>query len=234
MRQAVSQAGWHVAHRAAFGATLIDKPLMQNVLADLEIEVEAATLTMMRLSGAFDRAATDRAEAEIRRLATPIAKYWITKRCTEVVREALECLGGNGYVEESILSRLFRESPLNAIWEGSGNVIALDVLRVIANQPVALDVFVAELESASGLDTRFDHALTTLTGLIAATGESQARRLVEWMAVLWQASLLLRHGDPRVAEMYVTSRVAGERGNLFGTLPGETPVEIARRAVPAP
>src|SRR5690606_26725816 len=130
MRQAVMQAAHHVAHRSAFGSKLIDKPAMQMAIADLEAETQAATALTTRLAGAFDRAAGDEEEAAVKRILTPVAKYWVTKRCSPVVREAMECLGGNGYVEESILPRIYRESPLNAIWEGSGNVIALDVMRV--------------------------------------------------------------------------------------------------------
>jgi putative acyl-CoA dehydrogenase len=236
MRQAVAQAGWHAAHRSAFGARLVDKPLMQNVLADLEVEVEVATLVMMRLSGAFDRAALDPAEQAFRRIATPVAKYWITKRCTGVVREALECLGGNGYVEESILPRLFRESPLNAIWEGSGNVIALDVLRALAHGSGAADALLAEIELAEGADRILDTATARLRGELAAPagGEAGARRLVERMATTWAASLVIRHGDPDVADAYVSSRLGGDGGSLPGTLDPGLPLErVARRAVPA-
>jgi putative acyl-CoA dehydrogenase len=237
MRQAVAQAGWHVEHRAAFGSPLIDKPLMQNVLADLEIEVELATLVMMRLSGAFDRAALDPAERAFQRVATPVAKYWVTKRCTGVVREAMECLGGNGYVEESILPRLFRESPLNAIWEGSGNVIALDVLRALARTPDAADAFLAELELARGADHALDAAIDRVRGDLAELVEPErgARRLVETMAVTWAASLAVRHGDPAVADAAIRARVEGDHGELYGTLsPGLDLAGVARRAVPTP
>ena len=141
MRQAVSQAGWHVANREAFGATLIDKPLMQNVLADLEIEVEAATLMITRLSGAHERMEVDEREQAFARLATPVAKYWLTKQSNPVVREALECVGGNGYVEDSMMPRLYREAPLNAIWEGAGNVIALDIGRAASRNPESVEIF---------------------------------------------------------------------------------------------
>ncbi len=236
MRQAVAQAGWHVAHRVAFGATLIDKPLMQNVVADLEVEVEVATLVMMRLSGAFDRAALDPAEQALRRLATPVAKYWVTKRCSGVIREALECLGGNGYVEESILPRLFRESPVNAIWEGSGNVIALDVMRALARAPGAADALLADIELAAGADRVLDRAIRDLRDEVAdpAGGEAAARRTVERMATTWAASLAIRHGDRDVADAFVASRVGGDHGHLYGTLdPGLPLGRLARRAVPA-
>jgi putative acyl-CoA dehydrogenase len=237
MRQAVTQAGWHVANRMAFGAPLIDKPLMQNVIADLEIEVEAATLMMVRLAGAHDRAAADPTEAAFARIATPVAKYWVTKRCSTVVREALECLGGNGYVEESILPRLYREAPVNAIWEGSGNVIALDVLRAMARSPHGLEAFLAELERASGSDRVLDRALDrlheTIAGLAETDAEAEARRLTEQMAVAWAAFLLVTRGDEAVADAFIMSRLDGDWGIQFGTLPPAADLEsIALRAVP--
>ena len=235
MRQAVSQAAWHAAHRRAFGGLLIVKPLMQNVVADLEIEVEAATLMMMRLSGAFDRADADPQEAAFRRLATPVAKYWVTKRCTPVVREAMECLGGNGYVEESIVPRLFRESPVNAIWEGSGNVIALDTMRALAREPASGEAFVVESELALGADPALDHAIgevrTTLATL--TDPEHEARRIVERLAVTWAASLMVRHRSGPAADAYVMSRISGDGGAMFGTLPtGAGTGSIAATAVP--
>ncbi len=236
MRQAVTRAAWHAAHRKAFGSILLDTPLMQNVLADLELETEAATLVMTRLAGAFDRAETDPREAAFRRVATPVAKYWVTGRCTPVVREAMECLGGNGYVEESIMPRLYREAPLNAIWEGSGNVIALDVLRALAREPAAADTFIGELELARGGDRVLDRAIDETTAVLAAPGnaEAGARRLAERMAEVWAASLLVRSGDESVAGTFVRSRLAGAHGTGLGTLPADAPVEtIARRAVPS-
>jgi putative acyl-CoA dehydrogenase len=237
MRQAVTQAGWHAAHRQAFGARLVDKPLMQNVLADLEVEVEVATLMMVRLSGAFDRAEVDPGERALRRLATPVAKYWVTKRCSEVVREAMECLGGNGYVEESILPRLYRESPVNAIWEGSGNVIALDVVRALAGGSGALDAFMAELELGRGSHRVLDAAIDRLGQDLAGNSdpEASARRLVEAMALAWGGSLVVRHGDAAVADAFVASRLGGDHGGLYGTLaPGLLPLaRLAARAVPA-
>jgi putative acyl-CoA dehydrogenase len=235
MRQAVTQAGWHVAHRAAFGATLIDKPLMQNVLADLEIETEAATMLVGRLSGAFERAPADPSEAALARIGAAVAKYWVTKRSTPVVREALECVGGNGYVEESILPRLYREAPLNSIWEGSGNVIALDVLRALARTPEAGDTFIAELERGSGRDPRVDQHIEQVRTALGGPpgGEADARRLVELLAVTWTASLLVQHGEPDVTDAYLRSRLDGEWGREFGTLPSDAPLNrIAARAVP--
>ncbi|MFP4073002.1 MAG: acyl-CoA dehydrogenase family protein [Actinomycetota bacterium] len=236
MRQAVSQAAWHVSHRSAFGSRLIDKPLMQNVVADLEIETEAATLMMTRLAGAFDRAETDPSEAAMKRIALPIAKYWVTKRTSETVREALECLGGNGYVEESIMPRLYRESPVNAIWEGSGNVIALDVLRAAGRSPESLQMFLAELDLASGLDERLDQAITRARSATEKSTdlEFEARRVVERLATAWAGSLLARSGDEAVFEAYATTRLDGDHGSLFGTLPSGTPIELLlTRAAPA-
>ena len=236
MRQAVAQAGWHVAHRSAFGANLIDKPLMQNVLADLEIETEAATLLIGRLSGAFERAPADPGEAALARIGAAVAKYWITKRSTPVVREALECVGGNGYVEESILPRLYREAPLNSIWEGSGNVIALDVLRALDRSPEAVDAFAAELERGAGCDPRVDRSIGAARDALRKTAgdEVEARRLVEQLAVTWTASLLVQHGDQDVADTYFRSRLDHDWATEFGTLPADAPLQrIANRAVPS-
>jgi len=236
MRQSVAQAGWHVAHRSAFGSNLVDKPLMQNVLADLEIETEAATLMLGRLSGAFERAPIDPSEAALARLGAAVAKYWLTKRSTPVVREALECVGGNGYVEESILPRLYREAPLNSIWEGSGNVIALDVLRALARTPDAADAFIDELEQGAGRDPRVDLAIARSISELtnASTTEAEARRLVEQLAIAWTASLLVQHGDNDVTETYLRSRLDNDWGSEFGTLPSDAPLgRIASRSIPA-
>jgi putative acyl-CoA dehydrogenase len=235
MRQAVSQAGWHVCNRSAFGSPLVDKPLMQNVVADLEIETEAATTMMMRLAGAFDRAGDDPAETAMKRIALPIAKYWVTKRTSETVREALECLGGNGYVEESIMPRLYRESPLNAIWEGSGNVICLDVLRAASRTPDSLEVFFAELDLAWGIDPRLDAAIADAKSAVSGSEdlEFEARRIVERLATTWAGSLLARHGDSAVFEAYAASRLQRDHGALFGTLSAGTPVgDLMERAIP--
>lgn len=235
MRQAVSQAAWHVSQRVAFGSKLIDKPLMRNVIADLEVETEAATMMMVRLAGAFDRADDDPAEAAMKRIALPIAKYWVTKRTSEVVREALECLGGNGYVEESILPRLYRESPLNAIWEGSGNVIVLDVLRAAGRSPDSLRMFHDELETGRGLDPRLDTAIDTAISSVTdeADLEYGARRIVERLAVAWAGTLLARHGEPQVFDVFAASRLAETHGGLYGTLPSGTPIDgLIERALP--
>ncbi len=235
MRQAVSQAAWHVANREAFGATLIDKPLMQNVLADLEIEVEAATLMITRLSGAHERMEIDEREQAFARLATPIAKYWLTKQSTPVVREALECVGGNGYVEDSMMPRLYREAPLNAIWEGAGNVIALDIGRAASRNPESVEVFLDELDQSRGKDSGIDNLLDSLrTDLSNPLPEAEARRLVERLAIAWAATLMVKHGQPSVSEAYLMSRIGGDHGSLFGTLPTSCDLDqIARRAVPA-
>ncbi|HXI94495.1 MAG TPA: isovaleryl-CoA dehydrogenase [Candidatus Acidoferrum sp.] len=220
MRQAVAQATHHTAHRRAFGKLLSDQPLMVNVLADLAVESEATTLLMMRLAGAFDKA-SDTEEAHFRRLALAVAKYWTCKRAIAVVAEALECHGGNGYVEESILPRLYREAPLNSIWEGSGNVNALDVLRAMGREPESVAAFIVELERGLGSDVRLDRALADLKRELANPGdaETRARRVVERMAVALQGSLLVRYGDPAVADAFCASRLGGDWGHSMGTLP---------------
>ena len=220
MRQAVAQATHHTAHRLAFGKLLSDQPLMINVLADIAIESEAATTLMMRLAAAFDRPA----EAHFKRIGIALAKFWTTKRAIAVVAEALECLGGNGYVEETILPRLYREAPLNSIWEGSGNVNALDVLRAMRREPETVAAYMSEVESARGGDRRLDEAIDDLKRELAdeAAMESRARRVVEKMALALDASLLLRHGDPAVARLYLESRLGGDWGHTFGTLPAQS------------
>src|ERR1700730_17715505 len=219
MRQAVAQATHHTAHRTAFGKLLSEQPLMVNVLADLAVESEATTILMMRLAGALDRA-TDTGETHFRRLALAVAKYWTCKRAIAVVAEALECHGGNGYVEESILPRLYREAPLNSIWEGSGNVNALDVLRAMAREPESIDAFMSEVEESAGSDPRFDDSLGELKRQLSNRddAEARARIVVELMAVVLQASILLRHGDPAVADAFCASRLDSRGGRTFGTL----------------
>ncbi len=219
MRQAVAQAIHHRSYRSAFGGVLVDKPLMRNVLADLALESEAATVLALRLAAAYD-ADTDEERAFLR-LAVPAAKYWVTKRCTPTVAEALECLGGNGYVEESGLPRLLRESPLNSIWEGSGNVQALDVLRALQREPMALNAFLQEVGKARGADHRLDGAIKDLlTELADLAGiEARARRLVERMALVLQGSLLVRWAPPEVSDAFCASRLGRDWGTAFGTLP---------------
>jgi len=225
MRQAVAQATHHAAHRSAFGKLLADQPLMVNVLADLAIESEATTVLMMRLAASFDGGEEDE---HFRRLALPVAKYWCTKRAVSVAAEALECLGGNGYVEESIMPRLYREAPLNSIWEGSGNVNALDVLRAVNREPASVEAFFGALDPALGAATGALRRELSDAGDI----ESRARWLVERMAILLEASLLLRHGEPDVAGAFIGSRVEGS-GRQFGTLrPSSTLRTIVERARP--
>ncbi len=216
MRQAVAQATHHTAHRKAFGKLLSEQPLMVNVLADIAIESEATTALMMRLASAFDG---DGDESHFRRLALAVSKYWCCKRAIAVVAEALECHGGNGYVEESILPRLYREAPLNSIWEGSGNVNALDVLRAIQREPESLEAFLAEVNKTRGELPRLDAIVDTLKRELSdpSDAESRARRLVELMAITLQCSLMLRFGDPVVAEVFCASRL-GDSGHQFGTL----------------
>ncbi|MFI2036968.1 acyl-CoA dehydrogenase family protein [Streptomyces bottropensis] len=222
MRQAVAQAVHHCAHREAFGGPLIDKPLMRNVLADLALESEAATVLAMRLAAAYDAAESgDENERSLLRLAVPVAKYWVTKRCAPLVVEASECLGGNGYVEESGMPRLLRESPLNSVWEGAGNVQALDVLRALQREPGSLDAYLREVGRARGADHRLDGAIKgLLTELADLDGiEARARRLVERLALVLQGALLVRYAPPAVADAFCASRLGGDRGTAFGTLP---------------
>jgi putative acyl-CoA dehydrogenase len=216
MRRAVAEATHHAAHRSAFGRLLADQPLMQNVLADLCIESEAATLLALRLARALDE--DDRVFG---RLATAVAKYWVCKSTPAHVGEALECLGGNGYVEESGLPRLYREAPLNSIWEGAGNVNSLDVLRAARRSPESLEAMLAEVQLARGADARLDAAVPELRAELDDEDalETRARRIAERLALLLQASLLLRHGDPAVAELFCATRLGGEGGRAYGTLP---------------
>src|SRR3954463_1554287 len=234
MRIGTAQAVHHATHRYAFGKALIDQPAMANVLADLALDSEAATTVVMRVAGAVDRAARgDEAEEAFRRVALSVTKYWLCKRLASHTVEALECLGGNGYVEDSGMPRLYREAPLISIWEGSGNVAALDTLRAMAKEPEAVDAFFAELDPATGADARYDDALAMVRKQFTDLDELQyrARRIVEQMAMLLQGSLLLRHGDPAVADAFVRSRLAGDWGNAYGTLPaGVDTAAILERA----
>ncbi len=223
MRHATAQAIHHAAHRKAFGKLLIDQPAMQNVLADLAIETEAATTLMLRLARAFDGADNSQ-EQRFARIATAMSKYWVCKRTPQLVAEALECLGGSGYVEESILPRLYREAPLNSIWEGSGNVMCLDVLRAMSREPESLDAYFDELHLADGGDRRLDEFIGRLQIDLQNVEQQpfRARRLVEYMALALQGSLLVRHGDTVVADAFCASRLAGDHGYIFGTLAWDT------------
>jgi putative acyl-CoA dehydrogenase len=232
MRWGTAAAIHHCTYREVFGKRLAEQPLMRNVLADLAIESEAATVSAMRLARTFDQAdanpdagaAGSEQARELRRLATPVLKYWTCKRGPVHAVEALECLGGNGYVEESGMPRLYRESPLASIWEGSGNVQCLDVLRAMARNPASVEAFVAEVEEASGAEPRVDAAVAALRDELSDLEdiESRARTVVERMALALQGSLLVRHGDPAVADAFCASRLAGDGGRAFGTLPAGT------------
>jgi putative acyl-CoA dehydrogenase len=225
MRWGAAMAIHHASHRWAFGKPLVEQPLMRNVLADLAIESEAATIGAMWLARAFDEAhAGDERALELRRLSTPVLKYWTCKRAPAHAVEALECLGGNGYVEESGMPRLFRESPLASIWEGSGNVQCLDVLRAMARSPQSVEVLLSEVAEAAGAEPRLEAPLAQLRRELsdAEAIESRARAVVERMALALQASLLIRYGDPAAAEAFCSSRLGAESGRAFGTLPPGT------------
>jgi len=245
LRRGTLEAIHHARHRSAFGARLVEQPAMRNVLADLAIESEAATVTAMRVARAYD----EPGEGAFRRFATAVCKYWVSKRAAAHAAEALECLGGNGFVEDSGMPLLYRDAPLNSIWEGSGNVAALDVLRAIVKEPESLPAFLAECELAAGADPHLDAHLAqvrdrvtqTFSGGDAATpaerldaGQFGARRLVEDLAVGLQASLLVRHAPPAVADAFCAARLAGDRGRVYGTLPaGVAAAAIIERALPA-
>jgi putative acyl-CoA dehydrogenase len=216
MRRAVAEATHHAAHRTAFGARLAEQPLMQNVLADLCLDSEAATVLALRLARAYDED-----DVAFRRLATAIAKYWICKSTPPLVAEALEVIGGNGYVEESVLPRLYRESPLNSIWEGAGNVQALDVLRALERQPESLDAVLAEIDLAAGGDGRLDAAVTQLLRELRGRDDAEvrARLLVERLALCLQGALLVRNAPASVADAFCATRLAAEGGRAYGTLP---------------
>ncbi len=243
LRRGTIEAIHHARHRAAFGARLIDQPAMRNVLADLTIESEAATVTAMRVARSYDDA-----DGPFQRFATAVAKYWVAKRAAAHAAEALECLGGNGFVEESGLPLLYRDAPLNSIWEGSGNVAALDVLRAIVKEPAGLPAFMDECDLAVGADRRLDAHLShtrarvnrLFEGAQDATPEQrlydsqfEARRVVEELAVGLQASLLVRHAPPAVADAFCAARLGGEGGRVYGTLPaGVDAAAIVERALP--
>jgi putative acyl-CoA dehydrogenase len=234
MRTGVVAAAHHASHRSAFGRLLVDQPAMASVLADLALESEAATTVAFRLAGATDRAAGGSvAEALFRRLALAATKYWVCKRAPAHAAEALECFGGNGYVEESGMPRLYREAPLASIWEGSGNVAALDALRALTRQPETAEALFAELELASGADRRLDQAIARLRKELADPSEARARRLAEAIALTLQGALLVQHGHPAVADAFIASRLDGDWGIAFGTLPaGLDLAAIIERATP--
>jgi len=222
MRSGLTRAMHHAQHRKAFGEYLIDQPLMRNVLADLAVEAEAATIVAMRMAGATDRAVTgDEHESLLRRIGLAAAKYWVCKRATAHAAEAMECLGGNGYVEDSGMPRLYREAPLMGIWEGSGNVSALDTLRAMATRPESVEVFFEELGQAAGQDSRLDGHITRLRSQLADLNDIQfrARKVAEDICLALQGSLLVRHGHPAVAEAFLATRLDGRWGGAYGTMP---------------
>ena len=235
MRWGALQAVHHASQRTAFGARLVDQPLMGNVLADLVVESEAATLVCLRLSHAQDRAAAgDEAEAALQRLALPAVKYWVAKRAPAHAAEALECLGGNGYVEESQMARSYREAPVNSIWEGSGNVTALDTLRAMAREPSSVEALVAEVRAAAGGDPRLDQAAEMLAKDLAGHEALPllARRVAERLVLVLQGALLVRYSTPAVADAFCASRLERDWGGAFGTLGGgvDAPAIVARAA----
>ncbi len=236
MRRGVAEATWHASHRSAFGKVLSEQPLMQNVLADLALEAEATTALVMRMARAYDRAETDPAEAHLKRLGTAIGKYYACKRAPQHAFEALECFGGAGFVEESGMPRLYREAPLASIWEGSGNVMALDVLRALTRTPEALSAFFAELDLAAGADPRYDAFVDGLQREFADTEqvELRARRIVERMALALEGSLLVRHAPPAIADAFCAARLDGDAGLNYGTLPAGSDIgAILERHTPA-
>lgn len=237
MRRAVNEATWHAAHRAAFGGRLADKPLMRNVLADLAVEAEAATALAVRLAAAVDRI-SDPHEAALRRIALPLSKFWVCKRTPALVAEALECLGGNGYVEESGMPLLYREAPLNSVWEGSGNVNALDVLRALGREPEALDAWITEVGRARGGDPRLDRTIEDTLALLGSlmgdpdSLEVNARRLASRMALCLQGALLVQHAPAEVADIFCASRLGTSYDGVFGTLDGGDLGAVVARATP--
>ncbi|MFL5832151.1 MAG: acyl-CoA dehydrogenase family protein [Solirubrobacteraceae bacterium] len=234
LRRGTVEAIHHARHRSAFGKLLADQPAMRNVLADLAIESEAATVSAMRVAGSYDHPD----DAAFRRFATAVMKYWVSKRAAAHAAEALECLGGNGFVEDSGLPLLYRDAPLNSIWEGSGNVAALDVLRAMVKEPDGLPAFLAECELGAGADTRLDAHLARVRQNVTAVFESpdpqfEARRVVEDLAVALQASLLVRHAPPAVGDAFCAARLNGEGGRVYGTLPPSVDAgAIIERAFP--
>jgi len=234
MRQALAQSSHHCRHRSAFGGRLSEQPLMQNVLADLALESEAALAYTMRIAKSLDSQHLEH-ERLLARLATPVGKYWICKRTPNHAYEAMECIGGSGVMEDCIMPRLLRESPVNAIWEGSGNVQCLDTLRALQKEPDTLDAFFSEAAEARGADARFDRFLAQLQNDFADISdfEYRARNLVDRLALLMQSSLLLRNSDPAVADAFCASRLEHNGGLNYGNLPsGTDPAAIIKRATP--
>ncbi len=237
MRMALAQALHHARHRSAFGRRLVEQPLMANVLADLALESEASTALALRIARAVDAAARDPQEAAFARVATAVGKFWICRRAAGFVNEAQECLGGAGYIEESMLPRLYRQAPLNSIWEGSGNVQCLDVLRALSREPQSRQALLRELEQARGLDGAYDVAFAalqrTLDDTVAVVAEATARRVAASLAILLQAATLLRAGSP-VACPFVASRLADSAPPAYGMLDATVSfADILERAWPS-
>ena len=234
LRRGTVEAIHHARHRTAFGAPLVEQPAMRNVLADLAIESEAATVAAMRVARSYDQPE----EATFRRFATAVMKYWVCKRAPAHAGEALECLGGNGFVEDSGMPLLYRDAPLNSIWEGSGNVAALDVMRAMVKEPEGLPAFMAECELAAGGDARLDAHLRrvrehTKAAFASEDPQFEARRVVEDLALSLQASLLVRHAPTQVADAFCASRLERQGGQVYGTLPpGVAAKAIIDRALP--
>jgi putative acyl-CoA dehydrogenase len=232
MRRGFVEAAWHAKHRSAFGKLLVDQPAMQNVLADLALESEAATVAALRAARAYDEG-----DHAFKRIATAVLKYWVCKRGPGHAAESLECHGGNGFVEESLMPRLYRDAPLNSIWEGSGNVAALDVLRAFAKEPEALPAFMAEVELSAGANPHLDAHVATLkrriAGLVDSEPQWQARRIVEDMGLALQAGLVVRHSPAFVSDAFCAARLGPERSTTYGTLPaGVEAKAIIDRALP--
>jgi putative acyl-CoA dehydrogenase len=236
MRQALVQAVHHARHRQAFGKRLAEQALMRNVLADLALESEASTALAFRVTRAVDASARDAGERALARIVTAAGKYWVCKRCPPFVNEAQECLGGAGYVEESSLPRLYRQAPLNSIWEGSGNIQCLDVLRALRKEPESRDAYFAELDAVRGGNRVLDHEAGALRKLLADDIEElepRSRRIVERMAMAFEAACLVRGGNVAIADAFCESRLARQHGSAFGTLESGAPLDaLIERALP--
>jgi putative acyl-CoA dehydrogenase len=237
MRQALTQAIHHTTNRRAFQRSLIDLPIMRNVVTDLAIESEALMWMSMRLAAALDREHVDRSEGLLSRICTPVAKYWACKRAPQFVAEALECHGGNGFIADHFMERLYREAPLNGIWEGTGNVICLDVLRAMQREPETVSVFLGEVRKARGADSRLDAFTEEVERRLSKLNEFEpiARRVVETMAFALQGSLLVRYSTPAVADAFCATRLDGDWGRAFGTMPSglDTQAIIDRSCIQA-
>jgi putative acyl-CoA dehydrogenase len=234
MRSALAQALWHASHRMVFGKLLIEQPLMRQVLADLAVESEAATTLVFRVARSFDESGKSEEAALFSRLATPVAKYWLNRRVVPHVAECMECHGGNGYVEEWPIARFYRQAPLNGIWEGSGNVICLDVLRAISRTPLAGDIFLNEVRRAQGANASLNAAAAELETQMVSADESSARRLTERMAVVLQASLLVLHAPSFVSDAFCTMRLAEPHTTYGAAAQGDVEAILARSFLPSP